>query len=74
MHIVVDIDGKERLHRTTVDEGAMKSKDIQRNDDGAGSNEESTALIMLGRPKTTRNKSSSDDEGLGDALEDLLSQ
>ena len=50
MYIVVDIDGSERLNRTTVDEGAMKSKDIQKNDNGAGRNEEITALLMLGRP------------------------
>ena len=72
MSIVVDSDGNERLNRTTVDEGAMKSKDIQKNDNGAGRNEEITALLMLGRPKTTINKSSSDDEGLEEAFEDLL--
>ncbi len=52
------------MHRITVDKVAVKSKDIQRNDDGVGSNEESTTLIMLGRPKRTKSKSSSDDEGL----------
>ncbi len=49
MSLVVDSDGNERLKRDTVDEGAIKSKDIQKSKD-------ITALLNLGRPKTAINK------------------
>jgi hypothetical protein len=65
MSLVFDSDGNGRLNRNTVDEGAMKSKDIQKS-------KEITTLLRLDRPKAMTNKSSSDDEGLGQALEDLL--
>jgi hypothetical protein len=65
MSLVFDSDGNGRLNRNTVDERAMKSKDIQKS-------KEITTLLRLGRPKAMTNKSSSDDEGLGQALEDLL--
>ena len=38
-------DGNERMQRITVDDVAVKSKAIQRNDDGVGSNEENTQEI-----------------------------
>ena len=65
MRLVVDSDGNGRLHRTTVDKGSIKSKDVQKP-------EEVTALLTLGSPKTSTNKLSSEDEGLGEALHDLL--
>ncbi len=65
MHMVVGIDGYERLHRTAVDKEAIKSKDLQKSKD-------ITSLVRLGRPKTAIIKSSSDDEGLGQAFEDML--
>ena len=67
MRIVVGGDGNERLVRneTAVDEGAIKSKDVQKP-------EEVTALLTLGSPKTSTNKLSNEDEGLGEALHDLL--
>jgi hypothetical protein len=67
MSIVVDSDGHERLsvNRTTVDKEAVKSKDVQKP-------EEVTTLLALGSPKTSTNKSSSEDEGLAEDLHDLL--
>ncbi len=46
--IAIDSNGKERLHRTTVDEGANKSKDSQKT-------KEVTTLLKLGRPKAAVN-------------------
>ena len=43
----------------------IKSKDVQKP-------EEVTALLTLGSPKTSTNKLSNEDEGLGEALHDLL--
>ena len=60
------LEGMNRImNRTTVHEQAIKSKDVQKP-------EEVTTLLTLGSPKTSTNKSSSEDEGLGDALHDLL--
>ena len=50
----------------------MKPKDDNSKDNDAGINEGSTALLTLGSPKTSRNKSSNEYEGLGEALDDLL--
>ncbi len=69
MRIVVDSEGNDRLHRNAAVDVPEKSFNC---DDDEGIKESST-LLTLGSPKTTRNKSSSDDEGLGDALADLLS-
>jgi hypothetical protein len=65
MRLVVCSDGNERLIRDTVDEGANKSKDIRKT-------KEVTALLNLGRPETAVNKSGSDDEGLSQALDNML--
>ena len=65
MKLVVDSDGNQRLKRITKDEGTIKSKDGQKT-------KEATALLNLGRPKTAANKSGSDDEGLSQALDDML--
>ncbi len=67
MRIVVGSDGNERLVRneTAVDEGAIKSKDVQKP-------EEVTTLTPLGSPKTSTNKLNNEDEGLGEDLHDLL--
>ena len=62
------LEGMNRImNRTTVDEQAIKSKDVQKP-------EEVTTLLTLGSPKTNTNKSSSEDEGLGDALQHLLEE
>ncbi len=63
MMLVVDDDGIERLKRITKDGGADKSKDIRKS-------EEDTALFKLGGTKAASNKSSSDDEGLGQDLDE----
>ena len=65
MMLVVDGDGVERLQRITKDEGADKSKDIRKS-------EEDTALFNLGGTNAASNKSGSDDDGLGQELDDLL--
>ncbi len=65
MSLVVDSDGNERLKKNAVNEGAIKSKDIQKS-------KEIMALLNLGRTKTAINKPSSDDEGLGQAFDDML--
>jgi hypothetical protein len=65
MSLVIDSDGNERLKKNTVDERAIKSKDVQKSKD-------ITSLLRLGRPKTAIIKSGSDDEGLGQALDDML--
>ena len=57
--IVIDKNGFERVVQN------IKSKDVRKPD-------EVTALTILGSPKTSTNKSSSEDEGLGEALHDLL--
>ncbi len=64
---VVGSDGHERLvrNKTAVDLGAIKSKDGQKPEGVA-------TLLTLGSPKTSTNKLSSEDEGLGEALHDLL--
>ena len=69
MSIVVDSDGRERMimNRTTVDKEAMKSKDVQKP-------EEITALLTLGSPKISTNKSSSEDDGLAEDFHDLLNE
>ena len=68
MSIVLDSNGHERLsvNRTTVDEEAVKSKDVQKIN-------EDTALLTLGSPKISTNKSRGEDEGLAEDLHDLLS-
>ena len=63
--LVVDDDGIERLRRITKDGGADKSKDI-------GKSEEDTALFNLGGTNAASNKSVSDDDGLGQDLDDML--
>jgi hypothetical protein len=65
-------DDKQGVHRATVGERAVKPKDDNSNNNDAGSNEGSMALLTLGSPKTGRNKSSNEYEGLGEALDDLL--
>ena len=64
MTLVKDSDGVESLKRITEDEGADKSKDIRKS-------EENTALFILGGTKAASNKSGSDDETLGQDLDDL---
>jgi hypothetical protein len=63
--LVADDDGSERLKRITKDGGADKSKDI-------GKSEEDTALFNLGGTNAASNKSGSDNDGLGQELDDLL--
>ena len=63
--LVEDGDGIERLKRITKDGRADKSKDI-------GKSEEDTALFNLGGTNAASNKSGSDDDGLGQELDDLL--
>ena len=66
MSLVIGSDGHERLVIDRKDKAeADKSKDVQKP-------EEVTALLILGSPKTSTNKLSSEDEGLGEALHDLL--
>ena len=67
MSLVVGGDGPERLsfNRTTVDQKAIKSKDVQKP-------EEVTTLLTLGSPKISTNKSSSEDDGLAEDFHDLL--
>ncbi len=65
MGLAVDSAGNECLKRNAVDEGAIKSKDVQKSKD-------ITSLLRLGRPKTAIIKSGSDDEALGQALDDML--
>jgi hypothetical protein len=62
MHIIVDSNGNKRLRRNAAVDATVKPV----NYDGVGNNKESGTLLMLGRSKRTKSKSSSDDEGLGE--------
>jgi hypothetical protein len=55
-------DNKQGVHRATAGERAVKPKDDNGNNNDAGSNDGSTALITLGSPKTRMNKSSNENE------------
>ena len=76
--LVIGDDGHESMKMNADKAETLKSKDIHESKDTHKSKdiqetEDSTPLLALGNTKTMANKSSSEDEGLGEALDALLS-